>query len=711
MGYNIGPTIAVKGESEYNAAIKKISTNMKLVASEAGRMTAEFGKNNTSTEALRQKGENLNKALKLQEQAVNHAEDALKKMRENGVDESSTAYVQLETNLNQAKTALANTKTEVKENEEELKKGNKEVKDHSEAWQKFGSGAAKVAVASLKAIAVSMAAIATGAVIVGKKIFELTKSSGEWADQLQTTSKQTDISTETLQGLSYAARFVDTDLEDMTKGMGKVVTSMREASKQGADYITIADGMNVSMRDQNGQMKSTEQMFYDTVDALKAIEDPTKRDIAAQEVFGKSYQDMKPLIDAGSGALKKYASEAQSAGLILSNEAVNALAGFDDQMQRTNARMETAGRLAALVFLPAVQSVAGGVSEILSAVTTALQDGFQESDVSTISNAITTQIQNALSAVQQNAPAFITVITNVLSTLLNTAVTTLPTLLPVLVESATGLLSSVLAAVQANTEPISAAALQIVDLLVTFFTDNIPLIIDTGLTLLISLMNGLVQNVPKMIPKIVSMVTKIAQLITEPNTLSKLVVASVQIMAELAVGMVQAIPQLLKAVPQIISSLVQAFGQAAPQILDIGKYLVSGIWEGISGSISWIYGKIKGWVSSVLSYIKKLFGIHSPSTVMRDQVGKYLAMGLGEGITNNSGYAKSAMKGLMGDVMGETYNPSIIANVTGRMASNKSSSASSSSPINITIPVTLDGREIARVTAPYMGEQLSWQGA
>ena len=179
--------------------------------------------------------------------------------------------------------------------------------------------------------------------------------------------------------------------------------------------------------------------------------------------------------------------------------------------------------------------------------------------------------------------------------------------------------------------------------------------------------------------------------------------------AELAVGMVQAIPQLLKAVPQIISSLVQAFGQAAPQILDIGKYLVSGIWEGISGSISWIYGKIKGWVSSVLSYIKKLFGIHSPSTVMRDQVGKYLAMGLGEGIANNSGYAKSAMKGLMGDVMGETYNPSIIANVTGSMSGRNA--GSSSRALNLSIPLMLDGREIARATASYMGEQLSWNGA
>ena len=119
---------------------------------------------------------------------------------------------------------------------------------------------------------------------------------------------------------------------------------MKESVKGGKDYIEVAQGIQVSMIGANGQMKSTEQVFYDTIDALGGIEDATKRDIAAQEIFGKSYQDMKPLIDAGSEALLRYAAEAHAAGLILSDEAVAALGGFDEERERTRRHLEEARR-------------------------------------------------------------------------------------------------------------------------------------------------------------------------------------------------------------------------------------------------------------------------------------------------------------------------------------------------------------------------------
>ena len=63
----------------------------------------------------------------------------------------------------------------------------------------------------------------------------------------------------------------------------------------------------------------------------------------------------------------------------------------------------------------------------------------------------------------------------------------------------------------------------------------------------------------------------------------------------------------------------------------VGKNLVSGIWSGISNSLSWIKNKISGWVGNVTSFIKRLFGINSPSRLFRDEIGTNLALGLGEG--------------------------------------------------------------------------------
>ena len=61
---------------------------------------------------------------------------------------------------------------------------------------------------------------------------------------------------------------------------------------------------------------------------------------------------------------------------------------------------------------------------------------------------------------------------------------------------------------------------------------------------------------------------------------------------------------------------------------------MSGIWEGISGSLGWIKNKIKGWVGNVTKFIKNLFGIHSPSKLFKDEIGTNLALGIGEGFTD-----------------------------------------------------------------------------
>jgi phage-related protein len=75
---------------------------------------------------------------------------------------------------------------------------------------------------------------------------------------------------------------------------------------------------------------------------------------------------------------------------------------------------------------------------------------------------------------------------------------------------------------------------------------------------------------------------------------------------------------------------------------DVGKNLVEGIWKGINGAYDWIKGKIKKWVGNVTKFIKKLFGIKSPSTVMRDEVGRELARGVAVGIEENTSEVEKA---------------------------------------------------------------------
>ncbi len=89
------------------------------------------------------------------------------------------------------------------------------------------------------------------------------------------------------------------------------------------------------------------------------------------------------------------------------------------------------------------------------------------------------------------------------------------------------------------------------------------------------------------------------------------------------------------AISNVLKGIVNTVKGGAKDMLSAGKDLIKGIWKGISNSLDWIKGKVKGWVGNVTKFIKKLFGIKSPSTVMRDQVGRELAAGVAVGIEQN----------------------------------------------------------------------------
>ena len=110
------------------------------------------------------------------------------------------------------------------------------------------------------------------------------------------------------------------------------------------------------------------------------------------------------------------------------------------------------------------------------------------------------------------------------------------------------------------------------------------------------------------------------------------------------------------AISNVLNGIVKTVKTGASDMLSAGKDLIKGIWNGISGSLDWIKGKIKGWVGNVTKFIKKLFGIKSPSTVMRDEVGREIARGVAVGIEENTAAATDAMKSLGEDVLATAKN-------------------------------------------------------
>ena len=133
MGYNIGPTISVKGEEEYNASLKQIRQNMKYIKAEANNLTAAYDKNDKSVEAVTARVEGLKKAQEEQKKAVDAAKKALAEMTARGVDPASKAYRDMKANLDVAEAQLKTTTREIETHERALANAKDGVADYGDA--------------------------------------------------------------------------------------------------------------------------------------------------------------------------------------------------------------------------------------------------------------------------------------------------------------------------------------------------------------------------------------------------------------------------------------------------------------------------------------------------------------------------------------------------------------------------------------------------
>lgn len=204
--------------------------------------------------------------------------------------------------------------------------------------------------------------------------------------------------------------------------------------------------------------------------------------------------------------------------------------------------------------------------------------------------------------------------------------------LPTILQAGIDILLSLVQGITEVSYELIPAIIDAVILCAETLLDNLDLIIDAGIELIFALVDGLLEALPDLIDKMPVLIDKVVNALS--NNLPKLIDAGITITLELAKGILKAIPQLGAKIPEIISSIVKGFDNYKSKMKDVGLNLVKGIWNGIKDATSWILERIKSFGNDVLKGIKKIFGIHSPSTLFRDEIGKNLALGVGEGFAD-----------------------------------------------------------------------------
>ena len=187
------------------------------------------------------------------------------------------------------------------------------------------------------------------------------------ADDLNTLSKQTGISTDDLQKMQYASDMVDVSVDDIVGSMKKMKKNMDSDSK---DVQATWDRLGVSVRDATtGEMRPAIDVFYDAIGALSQVENETERDQLAMDLFGKSADSLAGVIDDGGLALQQYGQQAEDMGLILSGDTLNSINQVNDKIDETKAAfgatMMEVGAKVAENLAPTVEQVTGLIGQIL----------------------------------------------------------------------------------------------------------------------------------------------------------------------------------------------------------------------------------------------------------------------------------------------------------------------------------------------------------
>lgn len=263
----------------------------------------------------------------------------------------------------------------------------------------------------------------------------------------------------------------------------------------------------------------------------------------------------------------------------------------------------------------------------------------------------------------------IPVIVAALPQLITSLIDGLLSAIPQIIQAGIDLLVSLVAALPEIITAIVEAIPQIIDGIVTAFMENIPLIIQAGIDLLVAL----IQALPEIIVTIVQAIPQIISGIVNAliGNIDQIIMAGVQLFVALIENLPTIIVEIVKAVPQIVSGIVQAFASLGGELVNAGANLLHGLWEGISNAASWLWDKVSGWASSLVSGIKNFFGIHSPSTVFAEigtNMGEGVGVGFGESMDGVSSDMTAAMGGagqLTAAEAVRSVNDGIIANIEG----------------------------------------------
>lgn len=230
----------------------------------------------------------------------------------------------------------------------------------------------------------------------------------------------------------------------------------------------------------------------------------------------------------------------------------------------------------------------------------------------------------------------------------------------------------------------------------------LPDILNALIQATVIIINGLADEMDTLIPILVDAFYQIIPILLQ--NLPLFIEAGWKLFIGLGKGMLNSIPVLVSNLPKVWGAIFNYLKNLPNEAVKIGGMLIQGLWQGIQNFKQWIFDRISGFAKGVTDKIKKVFGIKSPSRVFRDEIGKNLALGLGEGFERNIDSVYKSMQNAI-----DLEQSKLQANVQTGSVFN---TLQNSTPIAIDInaPVELDGTKVGRLLTPVVSKTIKTGG-
>lgn len=555
-----------------------------------------------------------------------------------------------------------------------------------EAGEKSGKGFGEALAKGIKTtsaiIAGALTAATGAAVATGKAFIGAANDVSAMGDAIGDNAAKMGISTKSYQEWDFILQRAGSSIDSMKTSM----KTLANAAVSGSEAFTA-----LGISQEEIASLNQEQLFERTVTALQGVTDEQTRMALASKLLGKGALELGGVFNMTASEVEATKQEMYDLGAYLDEDAISASDNYQDTM--LNMKDSVKGLKISMMkdFLPGVTSVMDGLSKVFSG-----RGGVEE---------IQTGLKSVISNVTAMAPQFFSLAQTLIISLLegfgpmlpqlattifsviNQALVTVVTMLPQLLPAITSGISSIMQSLFECLPIITSSLFQLIGDLVTWLSDttNIETFVNGIVSLTSQIAAQMSEILPVLLPAIVRIIGTVANTLMSPDNIKTLVGAVLQIAGAIFVALVNCVPELIEfvigvfknikgyvtqfggdflknatkwisdvivKVAQFSKSVVDKVRGLPSELLNIGKNLVTGLWNGISDKLSWVTNKIKNMGSSITSAIKKVFGIHSPSKVWRQQIGQNLGLSIGLGFSDVMNDVKDDMAAEMDGLTG-----------------------------------------------------------